>query len=495
MALNFGLLNTNAPAEIANSVSQGRQDVMREQMAQQQLKTGALQQESTQMQLDQAKRDREALLKMQSAFVANGKSPDMEKNFTEMMNSGIAHYVDIGVKGMQKLQEQKQFASVFGGDFNAPAPAPAPANALAEPVVAPTNAIAAPVNAMTAPTPAAAVPTNAMVAPANISAQPPAAANVDVTALRRRRDMLLAMGTTQSIAAAKALDADIALASKESVYHNVPGVGLVDPRSGKVITPSVETAPTDIKEYEYAKKQGYKGTLFDFKREMANAGRAAAQPSAPVAVIDPATGKQIYVSREEALRGKMTPASGFEGLSAKDIQKREASYPQATGAVKSTEQNVDSLIVQLEKLKANPGLEGITGLIAGRTPNLTSDARSAQADLKKIKAEGTLGVLTALRAASKTGGALGNTSDKDIALLENAFGAFDQTQDTADFQAKIDQAIHMLQRTKQNARETYDLTYQYKSAAPETAPRSAPAAVNSGVVTHPQFPGFSVGKK
>jgi hypothetical protein len=234
--LDFGLLNTNLPAEIAGSVQRGQDEALRSQMAQQQFKTAGLQQESAQMQLEQAKRDRDSLAKMQEAFVANGKSPDLETNFDEMIKSGIAHYVDIGIKGKQKLMEQKQFANIMGG-----APAAAPMPTAAPPIAypqtsAPTNAlgsgafsmepVAAPMNALAPSAPAA--PLNALAAPA---------AGLDVTELRRKRNMLLAMGTTQSIAAARAMDADIALASKEPVYHNVPGVGLVDPRSARVIVP------------------------------------------------------------------------------------------------------------------------------------------------------------------------------------------------------------------------------------------------------------------
>ena len=64
MALNFGLLDTNLPGQIAGSVQRGQEEALRTQAAQQQLKTGAMQQESAQMQLEQAKREREALIKM-----------------------------------------------------------------------------------------------------------------------------------------------------------------------------------------------------------------------------------------------------------------------------------------------------------------------------------------------------------------------------------------------------------------------------------------------
>jgi hypothetical protein len=186
MALNFGLLDTNLPGQIAGSVQRGQEEAVRSQMAQQQLKTGAMQQESAQMQLEQAKREREALIKMQAAFVANGKSPDMRTNFQEMVQSGIPHFMDIGIKGMQSLDRQDRVSAILGGGAPtgtpsaAPAGMPAPAAAPAQSMMrqtAPQNALgtgmygmepAAPVNAL-APTTGAykpPVPRNALALPA-----------------------------------------------------------------------------------------------------------------------------------------------------------------------------------------------------------------------------------------------------------------------------------------------------------------------------------------
>jgi hypothetical protein len=296
--------------------------------------------------------------------------------------------------------------------------------------------------------------------------------------LRRQRDQLLALGTTQSIAAAKALDADIALASKEAVYHTVPGVGLVDPRTGRVIMPSVESAPTDVKEYEYAKKQGYKGSLFDFKREMAMASRTPAQPSAPVAVVDPVTGKQVYVSREDALRGRMTPAAAMESLPPKEIQKREAALPQATSAIKSFESKSDSFVGDLQKLRDHPGLSQITGIVAGRVPAVTAEGRAAQALYDKVVAKGGFQALQDLRDASKTGGALGNVSNQEGKQLTASFSAIDRRQDAADVKAAIDQAIGDVQGAKTRMREAYDSTYSYKTGRTEAPANNVDALLD-----------------
>ena len=43
------------------------------------------------------------------------------------------------------------------------------------------------------------------------------------------------------------------------------------------------TPPALLQEYKYAQNQGFKGTFFDFKRQIAEAGRTPAQPAAPVA--------------------------------------------------------------------------------------------------------------------------------------------------------------------------------------------------------------------
>jgi hypothetical protein len=73
---------------------------------------------------------------------------------------------------------------------------------------------------------------------------------------------------------------------------------------------------------------------------IAQASRPPAQPRAespPVAVVDEATGKVKYVSREEAM-GR-TPATAIEGLAPKEIQKREAALPQATAAIRGLNLN------------------------------------------------------------------------------------------------------------------------------------------------------------
>ena len=69
--------------------------------------------------------------------------------------------------------------------------------------------------------------------------------------------------------------------------------------------------------------------------------------------------------------------------------------------------------------KARVGLTGkIPAAIQSLVPGI--DSRAAEAALKQLVGKETLAGLMALRRSSPTGGALGNVSDKDIAILQNA---------------------------------------------------------------------------
>ena len=257
-----------------------------------------------------------------------------------------------------------------------------------------------------------------------------------------------------------------------------PGGSLV--QGGRAVFTAPERQDTDlIRNFNAAKAQGFTGNLFDYERRIKEAGRTPAQapqPSAPVAVVDPTTGKQVLVSREEALRGRMTPAAAMESLSPKEIQTREAALPQATAAVKGFASKSESFVKDLLALRDHPGLSQITGIAAGRLPGITADGRAAQALYDKVVAKGGFQALQDMRDASKTGGALGNVSNQEGKQLTASFAAIDRRQDAPDVQAAIDEAVASIEGAKIRMREAYDSTYAYKagSAPAAAAPKLAP---------------------
>jgi hypothetical protein len=252
------------------------------------------------------------------------------------------------------------------------------------------------------------------------------------------------------------------------------------------MTSKAETSPSMVKEYQFAKTPdggGFKGSFQEFVTARALASRPPGQPrpeQPPVPVVDPKTGKVILVSREEAIANRLTPASAMESLTPKEIQTREAKYPQATTAVRTFQTSAEKLANDLETLADSKGLEGITGLIGGRTPAITKDARAAEALYKSIVARGGFNELQNLRNASPTGGALGNVSNQEGQQLKNAFAPLELTQNASDLKAALKRAAVETRASANRIKETYDLTYEYKNqGAQPSVPTRTPSTSTS----------------
>ena len=492
-SFNFGAFDPTIGARIA-AIPQEAQKQQTANMLQAMQMQGAMRQnEMSQMQLDEMKTDRAEMVKLQQDLAAKGGSPDLRQYAGMLMRS--PKHMQLGIQLIQKLDQQAQFAEAMRDEPPARtattpaaaggAPVGAPAATMRLPYTngsAPATAIPLPYTSGGAPATTIPLPYtsggaqgNALAPPVAPPANALAAGNEALAALQQKRNRLRGIDSDVARAALKSIDAEIALASKEPVYHNVTGVGLVDPRTGRVVVPSVESTDPLIKQYEYAKKQGFTGTLFDYKRSLAEAGRTLAAPrpeQPPIAVIDD-TGKTVYVSREEALSRRMTPAAAGEGLPPKEIQKRESVYPTATSAVKGFEAKSEAFIKDLKALRNHPGLSSITGIAAGRLPGMTAEGRAAQALYDKVVAKGGFQALQDLRDASKTGGALGNVSNREGQQLTASFAAIDRRQDAPDVQAAIDGAIAGVEGARIRTREAYDDTYSYKSSGGNTP--AAPA--------------------
>jgi hypothetical protein len=270
------------------------------------------------------------------------------------------------------------------------------------------------------------------------------------------------------------------LGTEKFIELNKPTTQVID-RSGQrdvIQTSGLGGAPTTV------------GTYVDVplpadveaqKARIALAGRPPAQPrpeQPPVAVVDQATGKIVYVSREEALANRMTPATSIEGIAPKEIQKREAAYPQVTAAFKGAIAENEQLASDLEKLKVHPGLSGMTGTIYGRTLSMKGSSKEAKALYDKIVARGGFQKLTDMRQSSPTGAALGPVSDSEGKYLRAAFGALDPNQDTDSFQKAIDQAITELRSSNGRLQDAYGMTYDYRGEQSAPAPKPGGSALS-----------------
>jgi len=279
-------------------------DPLQDVAAIEQIKSGRVARQINEQQLAQLQQDRLALDEMQRKITEAGGPSNLKMAFTEMINSKLPKYVEIGYAGLQKIREQEDFQSLVNPKTPEAPPAPttltspisrpslemmplnAPYKQLATPETDRQNQLAA----MAAPQAQPSLPTNMLAA--------------DLDQLDRQIQGAYALGTPRALAYAKALES-----RRDEVNKNIvvsPGATVF--QGGKPVYTAPEKSaeqPTLVKEFLFAKSPeggSFQGTIQDFRVAMAAAGRTPAQPLAPVATFDAILGRNIYATREEILK-------------------------------------------------------------------------------------------------------------------------------------------------------------------------------------------------
>ena len=484
--INFGILNQNLPAEIAGSYYKGQEQQQQNALAKQQLSQAQMSTQVSGMQLEKMKRDAAALDQMQKAIVGSGGPPDLKTAFQAMINSGMPDHVNSGIAGLQKLQEHEQFRNIMGGRAAAPA---AGGGGMSEPYEGYNAEIGAPAGAATnEPYPgynaAIGAPTGNALAPAPttnaLAPQPANAKTAKIAELRGKIDDFIALGTPRALAAAKVMEADLRQLMTPPVYHNVPGVGLVDPSTSRVVTPEVPK-PQNLNETQQLLK--------DLKTETDPAARKVlqnrldflgrhppvAQPRAeptPVAVLDPVTKKPILVRPERAVKEGLTPANMAEKVMTplqkqafkKDFANDTSKVQSATNTADELEKLTDELVGNPDKeIKPHPGLGGITGYL-GILPSLPK-GEAAKAEQKLDTFKGKIKSLG--RAIASQEGKLGNMAVQEWQMVSDAVQNISPRAGNLDVQMR--DVVRQARDLARNMKEKFDLTYE--DAAPTTAPK------------------------
>lgn len=120
--------------------------------------------------------------------------------------------------------------------------------------------------------------------------------------------------------------------------------------------------------------------------------------------------------------------------------------PYQAERTKRTLQSVDELMGQVNKWTTG------YGSLLKSVPE--SQAKSFDAQLKTLKSSIAFGELTAMREASKTGGALGQVSNIELGLLESALGALDQAQSAEQFKIQLNKIKNSINRWSEEVNQS-----------------------------------------
>lgn len=170
-------------------------------------------------------------------------------------------------------------------------------------------------------------------------------------------------------------------------------------------------------------------------------------------ILDPITRQPIgQVPKDVAGEER----SKVEGRHAGEVS---VGAPQAKSALDTGVSALRRLKTTATRIRDHEGTPGILGF-KGMFPNKPGgDAADAQAQLDVLKSQVAFGVLQAMREASKTGGALGNVSDKESERLENNLAALARAQSYPAFKKAMDDIVSYADEAEQRMTSAFDQTY------------------------------------
>lgn len=141
-------------------------------------------------------------------------------------------------------------------------------------------------------------------------------------------------------------------------------------------------------------------------------------------------------------------------------KKRAEEMPEARKAVDLQVQDLDRLTTLATEIKDHPGLGRATGTV-GAMPSIPG-GQAAQADalITSLKAQISGMKLQAMRNASKTGGAVGNVTEKEWPRLENMITALDPVKMGREtFQKKLDEFVVEVGKVKKTMDDAFTNEY------------------------------------
>ena len=202
------------------------------------------------------------------------------------------------------------------------------------------------------------------------------------------------------------------------------GTTLFDRLTGKPVytAPETPTTPAMVKEYEYARGQGYAGTFADYQKDIAAAKAQVSTGATP-------TSYDEYVRTDPS----PTPEEYAEFLATK----KGVAGTSSPQAVKFQQDTADRVVndVDLAMEKLSGWTAGLGGAVLKNIPG--TEAKNFSGFLDTLKANIGFGVLQDMRNASKTGGALGQISDRENVLLSSVLGSLDQAQSVEQIKANL----------------------------------------------------------
>lgn len=178
-------------------------------------------------------------------------------------------------------------------------------------------------------------------------------------------------------------------------------------------------------------------------------------------VIDKATGKEIRNVGQNIAAGKVAEGEG------KNVVEARGDLPEAKRRTELAVSSLENLKNTAMNLANHKGLDAVVGgLYQAYAPNVSEDARNAGTELENVKVKISGAVLQAMRDASKTGGAVGNVTEREWPRLENMIANLDPKQGKEQFLQNLNQVIAYADNVSNQIKQAYESQAKIAGSAP-----------------------------
>ena len=232
-----------------------------------------------------------------------------------------------------------------------------------------------------------------------------------------------------------------------SAYVN-KGFNTIDKIVNRYAPPGPENSAASVSNY---KKYVAQRTGLDINSPITD----AQVPAVAAAMREFETGQRPGGGRGAAggiQMGQVLPGTDLE------IREKESKARSAAGAAGT---RYDRMIKAAEDLLNSPQLDTIIGNVQGNIPetalSLSSQgAANALALYNTLVVRGGFNELQSLRDASITGGALGQVTDRENVMLQQAAATLSRTQDEATFRQRLREYVNELRASKQRVEQAWE---------------------------------------
>ena len=447
-------------------------DPLQDVAAMEQIKNSRVSRQVEEQKLAQMQRDSLALDEMQKRIIEAGGPSNLKMAFTEMINSKIPKFAEIGYNGLQKLLDKEEYIATMRGGRAAPPPAEMPTTTTA-PIQSPSLSVenlsagGTGIKMRSNLPEQAPAPTNALLGMSGLPSNFGSNVLADINELERQREGLIMTGNPKYQPMVTELSRQIADLRKPQVFS--PGQTVVLPGQAPFTLPSTPQRPIGVSRGE---------TLYGPNGEVIARGMAPEAPApALTTIVNPKNPieKLTVDARSGKVIGVADTTKPLSELQQLKLQKDAAADLSSVNNAKTTTNELqklaDDLLGNPEKGTApHPGLSGITGL-ASKIPNLpSSSAAQAQQKLETFKGK----IKTFGRQLASQEGKLGNMAVQEWKFISDSVESIDPYAGNLDEQLR--NAVRQARDFASRMQEKYDLSYEGVNVSPRSAGKpSAPA--------------------